>query len=80
MVLYYILFQKTFDFGPSLVEEMETMFRTISTNGVSNYAVSPPRSPLDPLDTNHRNELREFAATIAAAANSKTKKKQAMVK
>lgn len=60
---------------------METMFRTISTNGVSNYAVSPPRSPLDPLDTNHRNELREIAATIAAAAvNSKTKKKQATVK
>lgn len=59
---------------------METMFRTISTNGVSNYAVSPPRSPLDPLDTNHRNELREIAATIAAAAvNSKTKKKQATV-
>ncbi|VVC45669.1 Hypothetical protein CINCED_3A018950 [Cinara cedri] len=75
-------FEKTFDFGPSLVEEMETMFRTISTNGVSNYAVSPPRSPLDPLDTNHRNELREIAATIAAAAavNSKTKKKQATVK
>jgi len=63
------------------VEEMETMFRTISTNGVSNYAVSPPRSPLDPLDTNHRNELREIAATIAAAAvNSKTKKKQATVR
>lgn len=60
---------------------METMFRTISTNGVSNYAVSPPRSPLDPLDTNHRNELREIAASIAAAAvNSKTKKKQATVK
>jgi len=60
---------------------METMFRTISTNGVSNYAVSPPRSPLDPLDTNHRNELREMAASIAAAAvNSKTKKKQATVK
>lgn len=60
---------------------METMFRTISTNGVSNYAVSPPRSPLDPLDTNHRNELREIAATIAAAAvNSKTKKKQATVR
>ncbi|XP_050428034.1 activated Cdc42 kinase-like isoform X2 [Adelges cooleyi] len=75
-------FEKTFDFGPSLVEEMETMFRTISTNGVSNYAVSPPRSPLDPLDTNHRNELREIAATIAAAAacNSKSKKKQATVK
>ncbi|XP_008183401.1 activated Cdc42 kinase-like isoform X3 [Acyrthosiphon pisum] len=73
-------FEKTFDFGPSLVEEMETMFRTISTNGVSNYAVSPPRSPLDPLDTNHRNELREIAATIAAAVNSKTKKKQATVK
>ncbi|XP_025423425.1 activated Cdc42 kinase-like isoform X3 [Sipha flava] len=75
-------FEKTFDFGPSLVEEMETMFRTISTNGVSNYAVSPPRSPLDPLDTNHRNELREIAANIAAAAavNSKTKKKQATVK
>jgi len=61
---------------------METMFRTISTNGVSNYAVSPPRSPLDPLDTNHRNEIREIAATLAAAAavNSKTKKKQATVK
>ncbi|XP_060843490.1 activated Cdc42 kinase-like isoform X3 [Rhopalosiphum padi] len=73
-------FEKTFDFGPSLVEEMETMFRTISTNGVSNYAVSPPRSPLDPLDTNHRNELREIAATIAAAVNSKSKKKQATVK
>ncbi|XP_050536489.1 activated Cdc42 kinase-like isoform X2 [Daktulosphaira vitifoliae] len=79
-------FEKTFDFGPSLTEEIETEISQrltsfdISTYGISNYAVSPPRSPLDPLDTNHRNELREIAANFAAACNSKSKKKQATVK
>ncbi|CAH0753254.1 unnamed protein product [Bemisia tabaci] len=63
-------FEKTFDFGPSLLDEMNAMFRNIGTNDIG----SPPPSPLD-VDTNKRNELREIAASL-----TKSKKKQATVK
>ncbi|XP_065218470.1 activated Cdc42 kinase-like isoform X2 [Planococcus citri] len=78
-------FEKTFDFGPSLLDEMDAMFKTLGSEknnsmvaGVSNYASSPPPSPLD-ADINKRNELREIAASVAATMH-KGKKKQAMVK
>lgn len=77
-------FEKSFDFGPSLLDEMDAMFKTLGTEvnnsmvaGISNYASSPPPSPLD-VDINKRNELREIAASVAAAAATmpKGKKKQ----
>ncbi|XP_039279490.1 activated Cdc42 kinase-like isoform X2 [Nilaparvata lugens] len=61
-------FEKTFDFGPSLLDEMDAMFKSLDSPSPSR----PPPSPLD--DTvNKRNELREMAA-----ANNR--KKQATVK
>lgn len=63
-------FEKTFDFGPSLLDEMDAMFKSLDTSPCP--PSSPPPSPLD--DTvNKRNELREIAA-------SRGKKKQATVK
>ncbi|RZF32206.1 hypothetical protein LSTR_LSTR004069 [Laodelphax striatellus] len=59
-------FEKTFDFGPSLLDEMDAMFKSLD---------SPSRPPPSPLDdtVNKRNELREIAA-------AKSRKKQATVK
>ncbi|KAL1116480.1 hypothetical protein AAG570_004952 [Ranatra chinensis] len=65
-------FEKQFDFGPSLLDEMDAAFRNY---GAPPAPPPPPPSPLD--DTvNKRNEMKE-----AAAASSKpSKKKQATVK
>ncbi|XKL67845.1 hypothetical protein PGB90_003336 [Kerria lacca] len=64
---------------------MDAVFRTLGTEvnnsmvaGISNYASSPPPSPLD-ADINKRNELREIAASVAAAATMHKSKKKAMV-
>ncbi|XP_075211911.1 activated Cdc42 kinase-like [Lycorma delicatula] len=63
-------FEKTFDFGPSLLDEMDAMFKSLDSSPCP--PSSPPPSPLD--DTvNKRNELREIAA-------ARGKKKQATVK
>lgn len=80
-----VVFQKTFDFGPSLSDEMEAVLRTLGTEvnnsmvaGISNYASSPPPSPLD-VDINKCNELREIEASVAAAATTHKGKKKAML-
>lgn len=64
---------------------MDAMFKTLGSEvnnsmvaGISNYASSPPPSPLD-ADINKRNELREIAASVAAAATTHKGKKKAMV-
>lgn len=69
-------FQKSFDFGPSLLDEMDAVFRSFGDS-----PVPPPPSPglpplpASPLDetVNVRNELREMAAKVTG------KKKQATV-
>ncbi|BET00032.1 Tyrosine-protein kinase PR2 [Nesidiocoris tenuis] len=71
-------FEKQFDLGPSLAEEMEEMFRNygappvVSTQPLADSSSPPP--PPSPLDDviNKRNELHEM--------QSKGKKKQATVK
>ncbi|XP_076545939.1 activated Cdc42 kinase-like isoform X7 [Osmia lignaria lignaria] len=67
-------FDKTlnFDFGPSLLAEMDQMFRSLGSS-------PPPPPPVHPLSTEHessnvRNELREIQA------KQSNKKKQATVK
>lgn len=67
-------FDKTlnFDFGPSLLAEMDQMFRSLGSS-------PPPPPPSHPLPTEHessnaRNELREIQA------KQSSKKKQATVK
>ncbi|KOC67948.1 Tyrosine-protein kinase PR2 [Habropoda laboriosa] len=67
-------FDKTlnFDFGPSLLAEMDQMFRSLGSS-------PPPPPPVHPLSTEHessnvRNELREIQAKQG------NKKKQATVK
>ncbi|KAG9431727.1 activated Cdc42 kinase-like isoform X5 [Apis mellifera carnica] len=67
-------FDKTlnFDFGPSLLAEMDQMFRSLGSS-------PPPPPPIHPLSTEHessnvRNELREIQA------KQSNKKKQATVK
>ncbi|XP_043507020.1 uncharacterized protein LOC122527153 isoform X1 [Frieseomelitta varia] len=67
-------FDKTlnFDFGPSLLAEMDQMFRSLGSS-------PPPPPPVHPLSTEHessnvRNELREMQA------KQSNKKKQATVK
>ncbi|XP_076684160.1 activated Cdc42 kinase-like isoform X2 [Andrena cerasifolii] len=67
-------FDKTlnFDFGPSLLAEMDQMFRSLGSS-------PPPPPPVHPLSTEHessnvRNELREIQAKQC------NKKKQATVK
>ncbi|XP_068986217.1 activated Cdc42 kinase-like isoform X1 [Bombus flavifrons] len=66
-------FDKTlnFDFGPSLLAEMDQMFRSLGSS-------PPPPPPVHPLSTEHessnvRNELREIQA------KQSNKKKQATV-
>ncbi|XP_043507021.1 uncharacterized protein LOC122527153 isoform X2 [Frieseomelitta varia] len=66
-------FDKTlnFDFGPSLLAEMDQMFRSLGSS-------PPPPPPVHPLSTEHessnvRNELREMQA------KQSNKKKQATV-
>jgi len=65
------------------MDEMDAMLKTLGTEtnnsmvaGISNYAASPPPSPLD-ADINKRNELREIAASVAAAATLHKGKKKA---
>uniref|UniRef100_A0A0K8S5G3 non-specific protein-tyrosine kinase n=2 Tax=Lygus hesperus TaxID=30085 RepID=A0A0K8S5G3_LYGHE len=67
-------FDKQFDLGPSLAEEMEEMFRNYGAPPVAPPASSSPVPPPSPLDDviNKRNELHEM--------QTKGKKKQATVK
>lgn len=64
---------------------MEAVLRTLGSEvnnsmvaGISNYASSPPPSPLD-TDINKCNELREIEASVAAAATWHKGKKKATV-
>lgn len=64
---------------------MENIIRNLGTQvnnsmaaGISNYASSPPPSPLD-ADINKCNELREIEASVAAAATTNKGRKKAMV-
>lgn len=70
-------FQKSFDFGPSLLDEMDAVFRSFGDSPVPPAPPSPglPPLPASPLDetVNVRNELREMAAKVTG------KKKQATV-
>ncbi|KAJ9589855.1 hypothetical protein L9F63_017010 [Diploptera punctata] len=70
-------FEKSFDFGPSLLDEMDAVFRSLggSPPPPPSPGLSPP--PASPLDEtiNVRNELREMAAKVTT-----NKKKQATVK
>nr|CAD7397422.1 unnamed protein product [Timema cristinae] len=70
--------EKSFDFGPSLMDEMDAMFRSLGSPPPpppsSPGLPPPPASPLDET-INVRNELREMAAKV-----SSSKKKQATVK
>lgn len=63
-------FEKHFDFelGPSLLDEMDAMFRNLGSDNIS-----PPPSPLDPSDSNKRNELREIVATASMHISKKKK-------
>ncbi|XP_063223749.1 activated Cdc42 kinase-like isoform X2 [Bacillus rossius redtenbacheri] len=68
--------EKSFDFGPSLMDEMDAMFRSLGSSPPSSPALPPsPASPLDEA-VNVRNELREIAAKVTGMG----KKKQATVK
>ncbi|XP_059491025.1 activated Cdc42 kinase-like isoform X3 [Neocloeon triangulifer] len=79
---------ESFDFGPSLLDEMDAMFKSFGSP--SKQHESPPSSPLTkapppPLEVeesrdvahNVRNELREIAARVTGGSG---KKKQATVK
>jgi len=70
-------FEKTFDFGPSLLDEMDAVLRSFRGSSVppppSPGVPPPPASPLDET-INVCNELREIAAKVTG------KKKQATVK
>ncbi|XP_049843722.1 activated Cdc42 kinase-like isoform X5 [Schistocerca gregaria] len=71
--------QKSFDLGPSLLDEMESMIRGLGSSGSgagSGASTPPPPSPLDET-TNVRNELREIAAKVTSTTG---RKKQATVK
>ncbi|XP_069700490.1 activated Cdc42 kinase-like isoform X2 [Periplaneta americana] len=71
-------FEKSFDFGPSLLDEMDAVFRSFGGSEAPPPPPSPglPPPPASPLDEtiNVRNELREMAAKVTG------KKKQATVK
>ncbi|XP_049843727.1 activated Cdc42 kinase-like isoform X10 [Schistocerca gregaria] len=72
-------FEKSFDLGPSLLDEMESMIRGLGSSGSgagSGASTPPPPSPLDET-TNVRNELREIAAKVTSTTG---RKKQATVK
>ncbi|KAJ4433872.1 hypothetical protein ANN_16185 [Periplaneta americana] len=68
-------FEKSFDFGPSLLDEMDAVFRSFGGSEAPPPPPSPglPPPPASPLDEtiNVRNELREMAAKVTG------KKKQA---
>jgi hypothetical protein len=79
LMIYILVFclQKSFDFGPSLLDEMDAVFRSFGGSPVPPPPPSPglPPPPASPLDEtiNVRNELREMAAKVTG------KKKQATV-
>ncbi|CAH1716278.1 unnamed protein product [Chironomus riparius] len=78
---------KVFDFGPSLLDEMDFMFRSMSTSG-GDSSHGPPLTPnFD--NVNKRNELTELnsklsrknsSSGVTAAATYKSKKKASTVK
>lgn len=78
---------KVFDFGPSLLDEMDLMFRSMSTSG-GDSSHGPPLTPnFD--NVNKRNEMTEMnsklsrknsGSGVTAAATYKSKKKASTVK
>lgn len=54
---------KVFDFGPSLLDEMDFMFRSMTTSGDS-VSLNPPLTPnFD--NVNKRNELTEINSKLS---------------
>jgi activated CDC42 kinase 1 len=54
---------KVFDFGPSLLDEMDFMFRSMTTSGDSS-SLNPPLTPnFD--NVNKRNELTEINSKLS---------------
>lgn len=69
----FCLKQKSFDLGPSLLDEMESMFRSLGSP-------KPPPSPaVDHDGVNQRNEIMELSNRLSRTASA-GKKKQASVK
>jgi hypothetical protein len=52
---------KVFDFGPSLLDEMDFMFRSMSTSG-GDSSMPPPTPNFD--NVNKRNELTELNSKL----------------
>lgn len=69
-------FEKSFDFGPSLLDEMESMFRNLNSPVLS----TTPNSPLDHDGNNKCNELRELTSRLGTGNGQTRSKKQATVK
>lgn len=54
---------KVFDFGPSLMDEMDLMFRSMTTSGGDSSNGQPPLTPnFD--NVNKRNELTELNSKL----------------
>ncbi|XP_068084368.1 activated Cdc42 kinase-like [Anabrus simplex] len=71
-------FENSFDFGASLLDEMDAMFRSLGGTPPPPPSPGLPPPPASPLEEtiNVRNELREMAAKVTGTG----KKKQATVK
>jgi hypothetical protein len=55
--------EKVFDFGPSLLDEMDMMFRSMSASGGDSSIGAPPLTPnFD--NVNKRNELTELNSKL----------------
>lgn len=55
--------EKVFDFGPSLLDEMDMMFRSMSASGGDSSINAPPLTPnFD--NVNKRNELTELNSKL----------------
>ena len=58
---------KVFDFGPSLMDEMDLMFRSMSASGGGNdqNGQQPPLTPNFFDNVNKRNELTELNSKLS---------------
>lgn len=53
---------KVFDFGPSLLDEMDLMFRSMTTSGDSSTLNPPPTPNFD--NVNKKNEMTEMNSKL----------------